>query len=299
MAQQQGNANTAPELENTNPNQSPVDAIFDNGGNQDFFEELDKSVNGGILDETSQLTSNSLSDNTLTSPSEEQEQSETNPNVVDVETMQKRYSDSSREAKRLNGQLKEIEPYMPILDAMRDDPNLITHVRNYFEGGGQTPENMAQKLNLPEDFSFDAEEAFATPESNSAKVLGATIDGIVQNRLNKALQGQRTENQRLAKEASFRQKHKLNDDEWAEFVDFAKSKSLELDDIYYLMNRKNRDNKIASSTRDEMREKMRQTQEIPNSLATQGSTQVEQSPDDKIFDALLGSESEIEKAFSI
>ena len=111
MAQQQGTANTAPELENTNPNQSPVDAIFDNGGNQDFFEELDKSVNGGILDETSQLTSNSLSDNTLTSPSEEQEQSETNPNVVDVETMQKRYSDSSREAKRLNGQLKEIEPY--------------------------------------------------------------------------------------------------------------------------------------------------------------------------------------------
>jgi hypothetical protein len=297
MTQEQGNAVMAPEQENTNPNPEAVDAVI--GGNDNFFEALDESVNGGILDDSSQLTSDSISDNTLTSPSEGQEHVETNPEVVDVDTMQKRYSDSSREAKRLNGKLQELQPYMPILDAMRDDPNLITHVRNYFEGGGQTPENMAQQLNLPEDFVFDAEDAFGTPESDSAKVLGATIDGIVQRRLGKALQGQRSENHRLAKEAAFRQQHELNDDEWAEFVDFAKSKSLELEDIYFLMNRKNRDNKIATKTRDEMREKMREVQEIPNSLATKGGAVVEQSPDDKIFDALLGSESELEKAFSI
>ena len=101
----------------------------------DFFESLDNSVNGGILDsEYSQSTSQNLDDNTSASPSGVQEQGE--------DALQKRYSDSSREAKRLNGKLTEIEPYMPILDAMREDPNLITHVRNYFEGGGQTPENI-------------------------------------------------------------------------------------------------------------------------------------------------------------
>ena len=297
MTQEQGNAGMAPEQENTNPESQAIDAVM--GGGDDFFAALDETVNGGILDDSSQLPSDSNSDNTLTSPSEGQEHVETNPEVVDVDTMQKRYSDSSREAKRLNGKLQELEPYMPILDAMRDDPNLITHVRNYFEGGGQTPDNMAQQLNLPEDFVFDAEDAFGTPESDSAKVLGATIDGIVQRRLGKALQGQRSENHRLAKEASFRQQHELNDDEWAEFVDFAKSKSLELEDIYFLMNRKNRDNKIATKTRDEMREKMREVQEIPSSLANKGGAQVEKSPDDKIFDALLGSEHELEKAFSI
>ena len=297
MTQEQGNAGMAPEQENTNPESQAIDAVM--GGGDDFFAALDETVNGGILDDSSQLTSDSNSDNTLTSPSEGQEHVETNPEVVDVDTMQKRYSDSSREAKRLNGKLQELEPYMPILDAMRDDPNLITHVRNYFEGGGQTPDNMAQQLNLPEDFVFDAEDDFGTPESDSAKVLGATIDGIVQRRLGKALQGQRSENHRLAKEASFRQQHELNDDEWAEFVDFAKSKSLELEDIYFLMNRKNRDNKIATKTRDEMREKMREVQEIPSSLANKGGAQVEKSPDDKIFDALLGSEHELEKAFSI
>ena len=111
----------------------------------DFFESLDSSVNGGIIDsEYSQSTSQDLGDNTPASPSGVQEQ--------DSDVLQKRYSDSSREAKRLSGKLNELEPYMPILDAMREDPNLIQHVRNYFEGGGQAPESMAQNMELPEDF---------------------------------------------------------------------------------------------------------------------------------------------------
>ena len=292
MSQEQvGNADMAPESNNSQANLE--------GMSDDFFSALDSSVNGGILDEPSQLTSDLISDNTLSSPSEVQPQVSDPTEVVDVETIQKRYSDSSREARRLNNELQELEPYMPILDAMRDDPNLITHVRNYFEGGGQTPQNMAEKLNLPEDFVFDADDAFATPQSDSAKVMGATIDGIVERRLGKALQGQKTENHRLAKEATFRQKHEMDDDTWSNFVDFAKSKSLELDDIYYLMNRKGRDGKIADMTRREMQDKMREVQQQPGSLATAGGAQVEKSPDDRVFESLLGAESELEKAFSI
>jgi uncharacterized protein (UPF0147 family) len=188
---------------------------------------------------------------------------------------------------------------MPILDAMREDPNLITHVRNYFEGGGQTPQTMTEKLNLDEDFTFDADDAFSQPESDSAKVLGATIDGIVQRRLNGALQGQRVENQKLAKETDFRSRHEMTDEEWSNFTEFAKSKSLELDDIYYLMNRKNRDGKIADNVRQEVHNKMREVQQQPGTLATQGSTAVERSPDDSVFDAILGSTHELEKAFGM
>ena len=287
MNQQVGNADTAPESENIQP-----DVDFDS---DDFFESLDNSVNAGILDEPSQSTSNQSSGNTQSSPSEVQQQSDGS----DTDVLQKRYSDSSREAKRLNNKLQELEPYMPILDAMREDPNLITHVRNYFEGGGQTPQNMAEKLNLPEDFVFDADDAFSTPDSDSAKVLGATVDGIVSRRLNTALSGQKAENQRLTKETSFRQTHEMSDEEWADFVDFAKSKSLELDDIYYLMNRNNRDEKIADNTRQEIQEKMRTVQDTPDSLATTGGTQVEESPDDRVFEAILGSDGELEKAFGM
>jgi len=287
MSEQVGNANQAPE------SKSVQDAVMGMSSN-DFFESLDNQVNGGIL-EPSQPTSEQ-SGNTQTSPNVEVQNEVPNNNL---DTLQKRYSDSSREAKRLNSKLKELEPYMPILDAMREDPNLISHVRNYFEGGGQTPETLNQQLNLDEDFVFDAEEAFGKPDSDSAKVLGATIDGVVQRRLSNVLQSQRQENAKMAKEAQFKQKMNMSEDEWRNFTEFAKSKSLELEDIYYLMNRKNRDEQIADNARQEIHNKMREVQQQPATLATQGSTPVEKSSDDRVFDTILGSGSEIEKAFSI
>ena len=283
MSQEQvGNAVEAPE--STGP------PSF--GADENFFEALDQSVNGGIIDEPSQTTSENFGVNTPASPSEVQQDVSEN-----IDTLKKMYGDSSREAKKLNGQLKDLEPYMPILDAMREDPNLITHVRNYFEGGGQTPQNMANNLNLPEDFEFESNEAFQDPESDSAKLMGATIDGIVQRRLNGALQGQRAENSKLAKETSFRQKHDMSDEEWEDFVSFAKDKSLELDDIYYLKNRQNRDGQIADSTRKEMQDKMRDVQQQPGSLATTGGSQVESSPDDAIFNSILGTDQKLDNLF--
>ena len=284
MSEQVGNAQVAPESTNVQ------DAVMN--GSSDFFESLDREVNGGILDEPTQPTS-VQSDNTQSSPNVEVQPQDDN------EVLQKRYSDSSREAKRLNGKLKEIEPYMPILDAMREDPNLISHVRNYFEGGGQAPQSMNQQLNLDEDFVFDPDEAFQKPDSDSAKVMGATIDGIVQRRLNNVLKTQQAENAKMAKETQFKQKMNMSDEEWSEFTEFAKSKSLELEDIYYLMNRKNRDSQIADSTRQEIQNKMREVQSQPSTLATQGSVPVEKSTDDNVFDTILGTDSELEKAFSI
>ena len=257
----------------------------------DFFESLDTSVNSGIIDsEYSQSTSQDLGDNTSASPSGVQEQGE--------DALQKRYSDSSREAKRLNGKLNDLEPYMPILDAMREDPNLITHVRNYFEGGGQAPESMAQNMELPEDFQFDPDDAFTDPKSDSAKVFGATVDGIVQRRLNNELGKQKTENQRLARETAFRQKVDMTEDEWSTFVEFAKNKSLELDDIYYLMRRKERESNIADNARQQVATQMKRVQEQPRSLATAGSVEVETSQDDQVFDALLGIDQKLDNAFS-
>jgi len=288
MSEQVGNATEAPE------SKSVQDAVM-GMNSEDFFESLDNQVNGGILDEPSQPTS-VQSGNTQSSPNVEVQNEVPDSNL---DTLQKRYSDSSREAKRLNSKLQELEPYMPILDAMREDPNLISHVRNYFEGGGQTPETLNQQLNLDEDFVFDAEEAFGKPDSDSAKVLGATIDGVVQRRLSNVLQSQKQENAKMAKETQFKQKMNMSDEQWSQFTEFAKSKSLELEDIYYLMNRKNRDEQIADSARQEIHNKMREVQQQPTTIATQGSVAVEKSSDDRVFDTILGSGSELEKAFSI
>ena len=149
-----------------------ADAVSD-----DFFSQLDNSVNGAMLDEVDTSVSSAAGDN---KPQYSKGEGQEQQSQENIETLRQRYSDSSREGKRLSNRLNELEPYVPIINAMKDDPNLITHVRNYFEGGGQAPSNMKEQLKLDEDFVFDPDEAVSEPGSDSAKVLNATIDGVVQ-----------------------------------------------------------------------------------------------------------------------
>jgi len=281
MEEQVGNA-----LNDIDFNQAPEAELpaNDSKSSEDFFEALDRNVNGLIQDEVQ----------TTSAP-----QQDPDPQISqeDLGSLEKRYSDSSREAKRLNSRLKELEPYLPVLDAMREDPNLISHVRNYFEGGGQAPESMKDKFELDEDFVFDPDEAMSDTGSDSAKVLNATIDGVVQRRLNETLSKQQMENSRLSDEASFRAQHDLSQDQWVDFTKFAKNKTLELEDILYLKNRETREQNIAKEASKGVAAHMRDTQSRPRSLATSGSAQVDKSADDQIFDSILGSDREFDNIF--
>lgn len=275
----------------------------------DFFEALDTQVNSGILDDpqtsqedvTSQEFEQSGNEFLQEHAISESPNFDTNSaeKTVDIENLQKRYSDSSREAKRLSSKLSELEPYMPILDAMREDPSLIQHVRNYFEGGGQTPVSMKEKLQLSEDFVFDPDDAMSNPESDSAKVLGATIDGVVQKRLNSVLSRQQVENKRNTMESEFRQRHQMSNEAWSSFQNFAKNKTLELDDIYYLMNRGTREQNIAKSANQEVSTQMRKAQQKPQSLASTGSQpHPQKSAEDSVFEEILGIDSQLESVLN-
>tara|TARA_R100000152_G_C6769403_1_gene195229 strand:+ start:411 stop:1298 length:888 start_codon:yes stop_codon:yes gene_type:complete len=251
-----------------------------------FFSALDESVNGAFIDNGAEADNRSSSDNTQQEQRPEEAQID---HQAEAENLSKRYADSSREAKRLNNRLGELEPYVPILDAMRQDPNLVSHVKGYFEGGGSAPESMKERLGLDEDFVFDPDEAFSNPKSESSQLMGATIDGIVQRRLAQANRKMQQDNQRLSEERSFKQRHNMSEDEWNDFQRFAKGRSLKLDDIYYLMNREGREQKIAENTGRQVQEQIRNVQNRPASVATTGNVDVqEKSQDDQVFDALLG-----------
>ena len=279
---------------NAETNSVPESFISDDSA-EDFFGQLEQEVNGGIVDDIKNETSEASetqSDNTqeVEEPAKEAQQE-------DIETLKKRYSDSSAEGKRLNQRLSELEPYLPILDEMRKDPELVSHVRGYFEGGGQTPQSMVEKLNLGEDFIFDPDEAVSNPNSDSAKVLNSTIDGVVQRRLNNELDKQKKEFTLEKQINDFRQKHDMNDSEWNDFKKFADNQSLSLEDIYYLKNRGQREDNIAKSASQNAVRKVQETQERPKSLATMGSTKVETSDEGQLFDTILGIDKELENAF--
>ena len=267
--------------------------VVEEAVSDDFFADLDRSVNSGILEEADTSVSSASGDN---KPQHVQGEGQTQ-GQEQVETLKQRYADSSKEGKRLSGKLNELEPYVPIINAMKDDPNLVTHVRNYFEGGGQAPKNMKEQLKLDEDFVFDPDEAVSEPDSDSARVLQSTIDGVVQKRLSDTLGKQKAENQRLSQESDFRQRYEMNEDEWDDFRSFAKQKTLTLDDIYYLKNRESRETNIAKDASTQVAQQMKNVNERPQSLATSGSQQVESSQDDQLFNSILGIDKDLESAF--
>jgi hypothetical protein len=285
------------QVDNASVDQVDIGALEDNvveeAVSDDFFADLDRSVNSGILEEADTSVSSASGDN---KPQHVQGEGQTQ-GQEQVETLKQRYADSSKEGKRLSGKLNELEPYVPIINAMKDDPNLVTHVRNYFEGGGQAPKNMKEQLKLDEDFVFDPDEAVSEPDSDSARVLQSTIDGVVQKRLSDTLGKQKAENQRLSQESDFRQRYEMNEDEWTDFRDFAKQKTLTLDDIYYLKNRESRETNIAKDASTQVAQQMKNVNERPQSLATTGSQQVESSQEDQLFNSILGIDKDLESAF--
>ena len=270
---------------------SPVESAVPNA--DDFFEALDRKVNQGILEpeETTVQNVQKLESETTSEMSPQQDFNEEH-------NWEKRYNDSSNEARKLNTELKNLEPYVPILNAMKQDPNLISHVRNYFEGGGVTPKSVKEQLGLDEDFIFDPDEAVTDSKSSSAQVLQTVIDGAVQRKLTGFAENQQKIADTKNSENAFKEQHKMSNEEWNEFVEYSKSRTLTLDDIYFLKNRDSRDKQVAQSTRQEMKEQMQRVRNKPQSAAKTGSQGTPQkSTDDNIFDSILGIDKELDSVF--
>lgn len=257
----------------------------------DFFNQLDKEVNTAFYQD------DQSTDNEETFLQEEQEtpqeQVEVESNQKQEHDWEKRYKDSSRE-------LESIKQFLPIINAMREDPKLVDYVKDYFSGGGEAPKSLKEQLGLDEDFVFDADDAFGDNDSDSAKVLNSTVDAMVRKRLREqqALVDKRKNLE--TKESGFRQKFEMSEEDYQEMVDWANSRKLTLEDIYYLKNRENRDDSIRKDTEENMKGQMKRMAQRPQSLSSKGSATIEEkSPDRSLFDAIQGVDSDIENIFGV
>jgi len=291
----------AEETTQSNP-KTAEDAVFGSKGD-DFFEALENDVNGAIQDETpnSEVTQtpNSGPEQVTHVKSEEGSNNEAK---VDWE---QRYKDSTREAQRLHGEMSELKPFIPVLDAMKNDSGLVDHVRNYLTGGGKPSATIQDQLGLGEDFVFDAHEAMSDTGSDSAKLMNAHVDRLVQSRVGqmigdekkRAVQTQ-TEINRKAEEKKFRDSHKMTDEEYGTFVSRAKEHILTLEDIHYLLNKDKTAANTANSTKKDMLNQMKNVRNIPTSASganSQGSK--EQSMEDNVFNALKSVDDTLDNLF--
>ena len=274
----------------------------------DFFSQLESEVNGmqteGEVNTNTEVTQD-YSGSENSNPQIESNGSESVDWDSENNPYKKRYKDSSREAIKMNDRLRELTPFVPVLDAMKQDSGLVDHVRNYLQNGGAPSGEVANQLSLPEDFQYDAHEAVTDPNSDSAKVLATQVDNIVQQRVGSILQG---EKQRAAaqqqkfmvkkQEQEFKEKHKMSDADFEEFKKTAQSRRLTLEDVFYIVNKDKTNQNVANSTKKDMLNQMKNVRNMPTSASdsnSQGSGN--KSMEDNIFDAIAGVDTSVDNLF--
>ena len=287
-------------MKNVEETQGNPDEQF---GSDGFFDEMERQVNGAIIDDDQPQVEETLPD----SGPEMATHVEQEDPVVEKVDWEKRYKDSSREATKMRDQLSdytELKPFVPILQAMKNDGGLRDHVKGYLQNGGKPAQSIKDQLGLSEDFVFDQEEAFNSPDSDSAKLMNAHVDGLVQSRVKNLMDSEkqtamkaRVTNERREEAADFIKRHNMSQDEFRGLVDEAKNRRMTLDDVYYLINRDKANANVAKSTKEDMMKQMKNVRDIPTTAGGVNSPRADVSQDDKIFENLMNSDGGLDELF--
>ena len=295
----------------SNPEQITEDQALDlaeesvfGSDSEDFFASLDQDVNGAIQEKNATEATQQVSDPEQVTRKEQNVGSKNVDWDDDSNPYKKRYADSSREAVKLSEQYKDVQPFIPVLEAMKNDSGLVDHVRDYLVNGGKPSKNIQESLGLDEDFIYSEQEAMSDPESDSAKLMNAHVDKIVQQRVGGMLQREKervsqaqVEAQRVHDEQKFRKESGMSDDEYGEMVEWAKTHTLTLDDINFLKNKQKVASNVADATKKDMLGQMKNVQNMPSTASGANSSSGEKNADEKVFDALLGLDSDFDNLF--
>jgi len=271
-------------------------------GSEDFFNQLENEVNGGIIDDT-EVTQSQPSGSEQVTHALQDNGSENVDQSIGSTDWKKRYEDSSREAVRLSEQYKSVEPFVPVLEAMKNDSGLVDHVRDYLVNGGKPAKSIQEQLNLDEDFVFDAND-ITDQDSDSAKLMNAHVDRMVQGRVNQMLQAEQARAQeiqqaksRTTEEQTFKDRHNMSEDQFETFKVKAQEHIMTLDDVNYLLNRDANNTNVANSTKKDMLSQMKNVRNMPTSASGANSQDPGRSESDDVFDAIKGLDDGVDNLF--
>ena len=274
---------------------------------ENFFETLERNVNGVIADDVVEETPQ-VDPNTLQNQNQVSSDAQSNGVQGELEQVKKRYSDSSREAQKMKAQLDELKPFIPVLNAMKQDSGLVDHMKTYLENGGNVPTNVKEQLKLKEDFVFDADEMVNDPKSDSAQVFNSMVSNVVNTKAKEILGEQEAKAAQARKSLEYQNQAKkfieergMNEEEFQDFIKQAKAKmqgALSLDDMYHLLNRDQVNTRVAASTKEDMLKQMKGVRNMPTSQANvNNASEGKKDDNDKMFDSLLNFESGVDNLF--
>jgi len=298
-------ANSNPEI---GMSQDSFDETPQDSGSNDFFDSLEQEVNGGIKDpqisDNTEATQSQFSGPEQVTHSQDDGSNNVAQQSNDGTDWQKRYADSSREAVRWRDRYKEVEKFVPVLDAMKQDSGLVDHVRSYLEGGGQPAKSVQEELNLDEDFLFDQHEAMTDPDSDSAKVMNSHVDKLVQQRVGQMVQSEKNRAAQIQKqqqmkvhESDFIKRHNMTPEQFHTFKEQASKHTMTLDDVHYLLNKGKVQENVAANTKQDMMKQMKNVRNMPTSASGVNSQGKSKTEDRSVFESILGFDSNTDNLF--
>ena len=294
--------------ESTQGNPEAVDNAVLGSEGDDFFSALEDSVNSMVQEpEKPETKAEATPENQGSNQTVETEASVSqSSDNIELDNLKKRYSDSSREAQNLRAQLNELKPFVPVLDAMKKDSGLVTHVRDYFQKGGEINKDMKKQLKLDDDFQFDPDEMISNPQSDSRKVFDNMVGNIVNKKADEIISQQ---NQEVAVEqqseaikhqaVEFMKNHGMTENEFRAFAQEAQARVRErgitFEDMYSMVNQNKVNTNVANATKNDMLNQMKNVRDIPTSVGNANNAGKPNNQNDNVFDALLNSDGNIEE----
>lgn len=239
-----------PDMTNIDPSDNPTPSqdVTPDGVLKAVDQQFDDSKNGKIED---------ISDIFNSPPKVNQPEKSVDPTELDkiqqkLEETEKAYGESSKDGLKMATERNRYAPFIPLLEKMRQDPNLVAYVDDYLKTGG-APKSVVEKLGLPEDFVYDGDEMIKDPNSDSAKALKEVIDTAIGSRFDTFKQEQKINLKRATEEQQFRNEMKFDDKQWKSFSTYAndKIKNFTYEDMHYLFNREEREKNIANTASKE------------------------------------------------
>jgi len=187
---------------------------------------------------------------------------------------------------------------------MKQDSGLVEHVRDYLQSGGKPAKTVQEQLGLDEDFEFDQSEAMADPDSDSAKVMNAHVDGLVQQRVGQMINQEKARAAQIQKQASqrkqeieFMKKNSMDEAQFAEFKAKAKSHMMTLDDVHYLLNKKEAAANVADETKKDMLNQMKNVRNMPTSASGVNSQKESKTEDRSVFESIMSFDNSVDNLF--
>ena len=258
----------------------------DTTGSEEFFNSLDNEL--GTVEhleqptpEPEQVTSQQVIPDAAGQQGNESVNVDTN--------WQKRYNDSSTEARKLKTENDELKPFKSVINFLKEDSGAVDLLQGYLKNGGKVPESVQEELKLDEDFMFDMDDATKDPESDSGKLFNRMVEKKAQTIVTNTLQQERQKaaqaNQQTIKmqeRNAFMQKKSYTEEQMQDLEDRAKSRTMTYEDLDLVLNREQVAQNVQKSTQNAMMNQMQAVRNIPTSIggtnnAGQGMTSEEQT----------------------